>query len=396
MFEKKELADLIGRLVSVPSPYFEEEEIMKSVERWLQDQGLDCMVHEFHEGAITGFKGKNLVVELNGNEEGPVICLNGHLDTVQLCNGWTRDPYKGEIEGDRLYGLGALDMKSGCAAILMTLAQFRKRNNSFRGRIIATLVSGEEGPYGLGTNALIEEGYLKDVDVSIITEPSAGFTKNPFPVVCLGARGGYGLEIEVFGKSAHAAMPEEGISAALDAARLICELEKVDYKNHEELGTGTACVVAVESDGGACSVPDYARIQLFWHIVVGENEETIREEIEKAIQRSGIRSRCRINFREAPSPDSRGFLPFTVSPQDPFVADFLETVGQICGEEPKIDYFKSIGDFNYLGSRINAPAIIFGPSGENFHSHDEYVDLDSAVKTADVLLGYLEKLLVDK
>jgi succinyl-diaminopimelate desuccinylase len=395
MFEKKELVDLIGRLVSIPSPYFEEEEIMQLVERWLKDNELDCRVHEFHEAEITGFKGKNLVVELKGDEEGPVICLNGHLDSVQLCNGWTRDPYKGEIEGDRLYGLGALDMKSGCAAILMALAEFRKRHSLFRGRIIATLVSGEEGPYGLGTNALIEEGYLKDVDVSIITEPSAGFTKNPFPVVCLGARGGYGLEIEIFGKSAHAAMPEEGISAALDAARLICELENVDYIRHEELGTGTACVVAVESDGGACSVPDYARIKLFWHIVVGENEDTIRKEIEKAVRRAGIQSTYKINFREAPSPDSRGFLPFTVSRQDPFVAGFLDTVEQICGEEPKIDYFQSIGDFNYLGSRIDAPAIIFGPSGENFHSHDEYVDLDSAEKTAVVLLQYLEKLLVD-
>ena len=54
----------------------------------------------------------------------------------------------------------------------------------FYGKIIATFVSDEEGPYGLGTNALIEDGLLKDVDFSIIAEPSAGFNQQSFPDVC--------------------------------------------------------------------------------------------------------------------------------------------------------------------------------------------------------------------
>jgi len=258
MIKQKEALELVKKLISIKSPYFEEDRIMEFVESWFLANGMMAHIHNYHEEKVTGFKGKNVIVELQGSKPGPSICINGHLDTVKLCNGWTMDPYAGYVDGDRIYGVGALDMKSGCAATMLALKAFSEEHEDFKGRIISTYVSSEEGPYGMGTNALIEEGYLKDVDFSIVTEPSAGFVGKPFPTVCLGARGGYGLEIEFFGKSAHAALPKSGISAALDAAKVVCELENVDYIADEHLGTGAACVVAIECDGGACSVPDYA------------------------------------------------------------------------------------------------------------------------------------------
>lgn len=302
---------------------------------------------------------KNVIAVIDGGRPGPVICLNGHLDTVQLCGGWTRDPY-GELDGDRLYGVGALDMKSGCAALMVTAARFAAAHKTFAGKIKLALVSDEEGPYGLGTNALIEDGYLSDVDFSIITEPSAGFDGKPFPDVCLGARGGYGLEIRFYGKSAHAANPEKGHSALLDAAKVAQALEQVDYVEDPHLGKGTCCVVGINADGGACSVPDFAVLHLFWHIVVGESPDTIVREIEKAVQRAGITGRYEICFREAPSEGSRGFMPYTVPQDEPMTVSLLESIRKVTGKEPTISYFASIGDFNYLGTRLGAPAIIFG------------------------------------
>ena len=392
---KDETIRLLKDLVEIESPYFKEDQIMEYTQKWLLKNDLYCGVHEYHEKKVTGFKGKNLVLKLEGNSQGPTICLNGHLDTVQLCNGWTRNP-KGELRGDRLYGVGALDMKSGCAATMMALKAFNDDyKHEFRGSIISTYVSVEEGPYGMGTNALIEEGYLKDVDFSIITEPSSGFTGNPFPDLCLGARGGYGLEIEFFGASAHAATPEKGISAATSAAAVMCELENVEYIVDEHLGKGSACVVAMESDGGACSVPDYAKVKLFWHIVVGENEQTIIDQIEKAIKRANIKCNYKINFREAPSEGAKGFMPFTVDEKEPMTKVFINTISDICEKKPTLSYFQSIGDFNYLGSRLGAPALIFGASGGNFHGSDEYVELDSVVKTAETIYEFLKRVLVD-
>lgn len=393
--EKTNVINLLKDLVAIESPYFEEDNVMKYVYEWFTDNNIDAFLHEYHESKVTGFKGKNIVVTLEGKEDGPTICINGHLDTVRLTGGWTTDP-KGEIKGDRLYGVGALDMKSGCAASMIALKAFvENHKDNFKGKILSTYVSVEEGPYGMGTNALIEEGYIKDIDYSIITEPSAGFTGNPFPDLCLGARGGYGLNIEFFGKAAHAATPSLGISAATDAAKVIIELENVDYIEDPHLGTGDAAVVGVECDGGACSIPDYAKVNLFWHIVVGEDETTIIKEIEKTIERANIQSEYKINFREAPSEDSRGFMPYTITGEDPLTQEFIKTVEDICGTKPTNSYFSSIGDFNYLGSRLNAPAIIFGAAGENFHSNDEYVELDTVYKTAKVIYSFLEKILCD-
>lgn len=390
--EKGNVTKLLTDLVSIKSPYFEEDEIMKYVHNWFTENSMKSFIHEYHESKITGFKGKNIVVNIEGKEGGPVICINGHLDTVKLCSGWTTNP-EGEIIGDRLYGVGALDMKSGCAATMIALKAFTENHKDFKGKIISTYVSVEEGPYGMGTNALIEEGYIKNVDYSIITEPSAGFTGNKFPDLCLGARGGYGLDIELFGKSAHAATPELGISTAKDAARLIKEFDNIEYIEDPYLGTGDACVVAIECDGGACSIPDYAKIKLFWHIVVGENEETITKEIVKAIERAGIECQYKINFRDAPSEDSRGFMPYTITGEDPFTKAFIKTVKDVSGREAGIAYFSSIGDFNYLGSRLGAPAIIFGAAGEKFHGSDEYVELDSVYKTSKIVYEFLEKVL---
>ncbi len=104
------------------------------------------------------------------------------MDTVNLCKGWSKDTYEGLVEGDKIYGLGVLDIKSGCCASMLAIRKFHELHKRFHGKIIVTFVSDEEGPYGLGINALIEEGLLKEVDFSIIAEPSDGFDNQHFPV----------------------------------------------------------------------------------------------------------------------------------------------------------------------------------------------------------------------
>lgn len=393
MISKNDTTLLLQELVAVPSPYFHEDEIMEMVKRWFNSRGMDAKIHEYHESKVTDFHGKNVVLELDGAGEGPVIHINGHLDTVNLCKGWTKNP-SGEVDGDFLYGVGALDMKSGCAAAMVALAEFYKENKKFKGKIKASFVSVEEGPYGMGTNALIESGFLSDVDFSIINEPSAGFNDNPFPDICLGARGGYGLEVEFFGKASHAATPDFGINAAEDASAVINELKNIVFVKDEHLGKGTCCVIGMEADGGACSVPDYATVKIFRHIVRGEDENTITKEIDEAVKRACIRGTYHIKFREAPSENAKGFMPYTVSKDEKMVKKFVESVHKICDKEPSFTYFQSIGDFNYLGTRIDAPALIFGASGENFHAKNEYVDLESVYKTALVMHDFLVEVLV--
>ena len=66
----------------------------------------------------------------------------------------------------------------------------------------------------------------------------------------------------------------------MDAAKVVTELERIEYVEDPHLGKGSYCVVERHADGGACSVPDYAVIKIFRHIVQGEGPDTIVREID--------------------------------------------------------------------------------------------------------------------
>lgn len=390
-----EVVSLLQRLIQFESPFFKEKEIMTYAAQWLVDAGLPCAIQEYHEDKFTHFHGLNIISTIDSGKEGPVIFLNGHLDTVQLCHGWTKDPFKGEIDGDRLYGLGALDMKSGCAALMVAVKTFCQNHPQFKGKIILSLVSDEEGPYGLGTDALINSGVGQDADVSIVAEPSAGFTGESFPCLCLGARGGYEIFVEFFGTSAHAATPELGVNAAVEAGKMMAHLSEIPFIADPYLGKGCLCVTKVESDSGSCSVPDYAKVQIFRHMVNGETKQTIKEELEEVIRKSEVACRTEISFRQSPTPGTEAFLPYAVPESNPYVQLLKKSAAEVTRKEPSVTYFQSIGDFNYIGTRINAPCIIFGTTGKNFHAADEYTSISSLTQTTEVLYDYLTKLLTE-
>jgi succinyl-diaminopimelate desuccinylase len=384
---------LLQELLRIKSPYFEEDEIAAYIAGWLNANGVAASVTQYHDEKVTGIKGKNVICEHSGNGKGPFVYLNGHMDSVRLCHGWKRDPFGGELEDGKIYGVGSLDMKSGCAAIMVALKHFLAAHPFHKGKIVASFVSDEEGPFGLGTDAVLNSGIVDGADVSIVTEPSSGFTDTRFPCVCLGARGGYGVILEFFGKSAHAAAPALGVNAAVEAAKAVARLDEMAFKTDEALGPACQCVVRFEADGGSCSVPDYARVDVFRHIVRGETQDGILIEIDLLIRDAGVVCEWAVSFRQAPSPETEGFMPYVTPKGDPYVRRFLDSVKKVTGQDAAIRYFPSIGDYNYLGTRLAAPCIIFGADGMNFHGADEYATAESLIGTAAALYDYLAALL---
>jgi len=87
---RKNVEKLLSDLIKIPSPFFREDEVMEYVLKWFKDKDLPAEIHNFHEKKVTNFDGKNIVGSLKGDDEGPKVLLNGHLDTVEICEGWTR------------------------------------------------------------------------------------------------------------------------------------------------------------------------------------------------------------------------------------------------------------------------------------------------------------------
>jgi len=394
---------LLRRLVQIESPYFHEDDVMAFVNDWLNERGVPAEIHTFYEGKETKFHGKNVVGVMDSGKPGPVIYLGGHLDTVSLCSGWTKPPFEGVVEGDYMYGVGTLDMKAGCAAIMLVLEKFAKEYfepGKFKGKLVYHLVSDEEGPYGLGTVFIINDQihYIaEEADFAIICEPSAGFTGVPHPCICLGAKGGYNYTVKVRGKSAHAATPRLGINAMVDAAVIVSELEKIPLMQDEKLGESTPCVIRMHGGGAACSVPDYAEVEIFHHTVRGETMTTLRERVDKAIEASNVRSRTEVVFRQSPAEGfDGGFDAYCIDENHPMLNILKESIVNVCGSPANIAYFQSIGDFNHIGGKLRIPTVLFGPDGENFHSSDERVRLSSAIEVVDCISAFVSAVLIDQ
>lgn len=395
MFTINELVKQLRPMINIASPYYHEKEIMDYCQSWLEQRGISVFRHQYHEAKLTHFSGENLLAVVEGEPGGPTICLNGHLDTVPLCDGWTRDPYSGVIEGDQFYGLGAVDMKGGCLAAMLIFDSLAHAEQPFYGKLILTLVSDEEGPYGLGCNALIEDGLLAGVECSISTEPTAAFAGYcDVPCISLGARGTYIYQVDFHGQAAHASQPELGLNAAEQASRFAIAATASQPQLKGQLGRGSLCLLKISSDGGSCSVPDFARVTIHRHVNELEDEVQVLSEAVDFCREARISCPYEIYLRKTPSTGSRCYAPYLVGKDDPYAAMLIQAVLNVTGKQPICQPFASIGDFNYLGTRLNgAPCLIMGPAGGNAHGADEYVSLLSLQEVTNCLYEFLCRAL---
>lgn len=145
----------------------------------------------------------NIVARRDGKGPGDCVHFNSHSDVVAVGQGWTADPFGGDVKDGRIYGRGACDMKGGLAASIIAAEAFIEEFPAFHGAIeISGTADEESGGYG-GVAWLAGKGYFDPARVQhvIIPEP---LNKDR---ICLGHRGGWWAEIETHGRIAHGCMP---------------------------------------------------------------------------------------------------------------------------------------------------------------------------------------------
>ncbi|MFQ5764853.1 MAG: M20 family metallopeptidase, partial [Rhodospirillales bacterium] len=214
--------------------------------RMLEDAGFSVTYHDFAEGRTS------LVARAGGGDK-PPLCFTGHIDTVPLgAMPWSKDPFAADVEGDRLYGRGSSDMKSGVAAFVFAMVELMPQLADGPG-VVLVITAGEE----TGCEGAFQLAGLGDVlgraGAIVVAEPSANY---PF----VGHKGALWLKARSRGVTAHGSMPERGINAIYKAARAITRLEDFDFNvaRHEVLGKPTLNVGTVEGGMNINSVPDQA------------------------------------------------------------------------------------------------------------------------------------------
>src|SRR5437773_2571561 len=149
-----EARGILERLVRIPSQTGSEQAAAEALAGWCREAGLDVSMQEVEPGR------PNVLATWRAGR-GPHLLLTGHIDTVPVGEGWTRDPHGSEIAGGRLYGRGACDMKGGLAAMLGAIVALRERGELAAGDVTLAAAVGEEED-SAGTRAMAKRGIEVD------------------------------------------------------------------------------------------------------------------------------------------------------------------------------------------------------------------------------------------
>src|SRR6266550_219241 len=257
------LEELISQLVAIESVNPDlvasgsgEAAIAQFVASWLADAGLSVEIVEPAPGR------PSVVGVLHGTGGGRSLMLNAHMDTVGA--GGMSDAFSPRVEGGRIYGRGAYDMKASLAAIMITAREAAKLH--LKGDLIITAVAAEEVA-SLGTLAVIEQ-YRGDA--AIVTEPTE-------LRLCLAHKGFVWLEVETTGVAAHGSRADIGVDAIANMGRVLTGVLELNERlrsgpSHPLLGTGSIHASLIEGGQEMSTYPARCIAKLERRTIPGETE----------------------------------------------------------------------------------------------------------------------------
>jgi len=317
----------------------------------LKDAGFTIAEHPF------GPNRASLVARLGGRDGRPPLAFTGHVDTVPLgARPWSRDPFAAEIDGDRLYGRGASDMKAGVAAFVDACIRLRHEIAAGPGVLLVVTAAEETGCEG--ARALAQTpGALGSAGALVIAEPTANE-----PLV--GHKGALWLRATAEGVTAHGSMPEHGINAVMKAARAAVRLDDFDFneKRHDVLGAPTLNVGTFHGGLNVNSVPDRAEIGLDLRTIPGQSHARLKD---------AVAARMGTDVSLASIMDVEAIW---TDPADPWIAEVFRTVADAVGKRPQVRGVSYFTDGALLKPALGGvPAVVLGPGEPQLaHQTDEY------------------------
>jgi acetylornithine deacetylase/succinyl-diaminopimelate desuccinylase-like protein len=333
----------------------------------------------------------NLVVRRKFGAGGPTIALNAHGDVVPPGEGWTTPPYGAEIRDGWMHGRGVAVSKSDFATYAFAVRALEASALPLRGAAELHLTYDEEAGGAIGPQWLLERGLTKP-DYAI----SAGFSYN----IVTAHNGCLHLEVEVRGRSAHAARPETGHDAIEAATRILAAL----YAGRARLAATRSAVPGIDHptlvvgliEGGINTnvVPDRATFRIDRRMIPEENPETVERELTTQLLTAS---------RGMPGivVTTRRILlarPFTPRPgQERLVAAIQKPATAILGEAIPTGGVPLYTDARHY-SAAGIPTVLYGAGPRtlleaNGHRADERLKLDDLRKATEIVASALSELM---
>ena len=400
---RDELIDTLAELVRIPSVVGNEGPAQEFMQRQYESLGLEMKTFEADKNKVgqhsayvesgLPFEGRpNVIGVLKGDSAKKSMILNGHVDVVspEPVDQWQHDPWGAEIEDNRLYGRGAVDMKAGVIANLFALKALKKAGIEPGGDVMLQSVVEEEAGGGGGTLACLMEGYT--ADGMIITEP--------FMMPVISHPGILYFRVKIKGLTAHAGHAHRGVNAIgkmmkVYEAMVDLDLQRAETKNFPlyHKVEGRSChlnIGTLKAGDWVSTVAGFAEMACRISFIPGESMAETKQTVEQV-----IKDVARVDdwLKDHP-PEVEWFgwhtEPWYQDPADQFIKTVLPCLEAACGQKMEVSGVTA-GLDNRFSSSFGFPSICFGPAGNNYHSFDEYVELDSlGLATKSVALATLE------
>ena len=367
---RESVIGLLGDLVRIPSvnPTLAPDEA--HTERaiavfacdWLNARGVRAWQEEAAPGR------PNVAAEVGRPDgEGPTLVLYGHLDTVGTA-GMTIPPFEPREESGRVYGRGTYDMKGGVAACMSAAAALARED--FGGRVLLALVADEE----YESIGAADFARRHKADGCVVTESS-------HDRLIVAHKGFVWADIVTHGRAVHGSRYDLGLSAIARMGRIIAALDQFDAEVLRKrqaplVGAASMHPAIVQGGVGISTYAPTCTLQVERRTLPGETAEQVRAEFVRVIRDAG--EEADVTLRTVRGP----LLP---QPDAPIARATIEAITAVTGAAPEL-----AGAPYWMDSAIFAdagiPSVNYGPTGAGAHEPVEWVDAQSVVTCARVLV----------
>lgn len=405
------LIQTLEELVRIPSenlpPHGNERACQQYVARQLESFGLTPDVYS--PRAVSGLEthpeywpdrdyadrpNVNAVMRGRG---GRSLVLSGHIDTVPADTPveWSHQPFGAATENGRLYGRGSWDMKAGVAMNLMVLRVLHEAGASLGGDLTFETVVDEEFGGVNGTLAARLRGYT--ADAAIITEPT-------HLKICPAQRGGQVIHVELRGSGGMLSPGETSGRVTEQLAHLLAAVPAFARERESRVAIHpyyagcaepfAAWITNIATGNWGWTQPitvaERCRIELYFQTMPDETRDAAHADFERWWSATLDARPDLFRIRPTVHLPMRWLPGCSMDSNQPLVTE-LQGAARSVGLDPGVEGLDAPSDMYIFQRCFQMPALMWGPSGGNAHQADEFVDIESLVQAARVLLQMVHR-----
>lgn len=350
-----ETIDILKKLISFNTIKDEQnKEMIQWIKQYLKENGFECEEKGTNKKCLIASIGKE-----------PMLGFSGHLDTVNIADGWKSNPFELKIEEGKAYGLGACDMKGGLSAFLKASINIDK--SKLKNGLKLYFTFDEETDFeGIKTLTEQKEKFPKCL---IIAEPT-----DMKPVIA--TKGCVEVKVTFYGKSTHSSTPDLGKNAIVEAHKFIQELLVFsdELQNEENnifsIPYTTVNIGKIEGGDSINKVPDKCVVMFDARTVYEKHNKKIAKNIENISKKYDCKFEIGIN----------------ILPKINYNNEMVSMVEKLCNNKRTAENYVTEASF------INdSEVIILGPGPNTSHQSNEHIEIQKLNDMAKIYERIIEK-----